>query len=65
MSEIKVGDIVKLKSGGPNMTVTSNVGGLYQCQHFIFDTISNNWCIGQPIEVAGEALVMLECPCNA
>lgn len=36
-NKFKIGDVVKLKSGGPDMTVRSapdNPGQVYQCQWF-------------------------------
>jgi uncharacterized protein YodC (DUF2158 family) len=35
MSQFKIGDVVQLKSGGPNMTIESDAGeGNFVCQWF-------------------------------
>ncbi len=55
MPEFEVGDVVQLKSGGPNVTVRSRneIDGDYHCQWFAGSKLSSGWFVP-------EALVKVE-----
>ncbi|WP_186206861.1 YodC family protein [Burkholderia gladioli] len=43
-SKLKIGDIVKLKSGGPDMTIHEIASdGEYQCQWFAGKKLESGW----------------------
>ena len=58
MSELKVGDVVQLKSGGPNMTITniSSKNNKATCQYFVPN--GKSWELGLPIQAGLNALML-------
>lgn len=49
--EIKVGSVVRLKSGGPKMTVKNDFYGEWNCVWFIDDKIQSNTFTPESLEV--------------
>ena len=57
-NQFKVGDVVKLKSGGPNMTVRSAPempGQVYQCQWFAGKKLEQGAFREESLETASTA----------
>jgi uncharacterized protein YodC (DUF2158 family) len=49
--KFKVGDIVRLKSGGPEMTVKdTDSAGEYECQWFAGKKLESGWFPGESLD---------------
>ena len=56
--ELKIGDVVKLKSGGPNMTVQILNGNNISCSYFTGSTEHGNYCL-QSVNIASDKCLEL------